>query len=337
MARPALLGQTDHRATERRSRRASSVGAKIMSSQTNVAAGVRTTAILAMLALMGAVAFWAGNMTIGRAYRDEFEPVALNFYRWVLGLAVLLPFIAHRLRANWEVVWRERRLIALLGLSGVFLFQTVNYIGLAATPAFNAFLVMATTPALLLVANALLSKTWPPALHLSGIFISMAGAAWLITRGDLSALIGLSFYWGDLWIFLAALLWTAYTLLLRGAPKDLDPWTALAGSIAISLPMMAPFAAESLWRAPLNVFEPAMAAIVVYVAIFASVLAFWLWGYGVAQIGPVRAGQFLNLMPIFGGVMAVAFLGEKLEAYHAVGAVLVFAGVVLVNRRATGQ
>jgi len=65
----------------------------------------------------------------------------------------------------------------------------------------------------------------------------------------------------------------------------------------------------------------------------ASLVAFLLWSYGVSTIGPERAGQFVQLMPVFGAALAVALLGETIVLPQVAGALCVFAGIALVQRR----
>jgi drug/metabolite transporter (DMT)-like permease len=102
-------------------------------------------------------------------------------------------------------------------------------------------------------------------------------------------------------------------------------------------------AAGTLWMLPLFGWEvslgsglpatPAAWAAIAFVAVFSSAIAHALWVRGVASIGPNRASVFIHLMPLFGAVLAVTFLGEEFAAYHAVGAALVLGGVVLTSRR----
>ena len=127
--------------------------------------------------------------------------------------------------------------------------------------------------------------------------------------------------------------WAAYSLLLRQRPADLPQNVALAASIAAALAMLIPLLIIS---SATNIAElasvPTLAGIG-YVAIFASVIAFLFWSYGVSQLGPSRAGQFINLMPIFGAALAFTLLGETPVPSQIIGAALVLAGIVLVERR----
>jgi drug/metabolite transporter (DMT)-like permease len=70
-----------------------------------------------------------------------------------------------------------------------------------------------------------------------------------------------------------------------------------------------------------------------FIAVFSSALAHSLWVRGVATIGPNRAGVFIHLIPVFGAVLAITFLGEEPAAYHAAGAALALCGIVLTSRK----
>jgi len=74
-------------------------------------------------------------------------------------------------------------------------------------------------------------------------------------------------------------------------------------------------------------------AAVAFIAVFSSAIAHALWVWGVATIGPNRAGVFIHLMPLFGAVLAVAFLGEVVVPFHVAGAALVLSGVFLAGRQ----
>jgi len=101
--------------------------------------------------------------------------------------------------------------------------------------------------------------------------------------------------------------------------------------MVVGAAMMLPVAILTLPTAHL-VASPGVLGALAYIVIFPSVLAFWLWGYGVARLGPERAGQFVHLMPVFGPALAMAILGERVAAAQMIGAVVIFAGIALVLR-----
>jgi drug/metabolite transporter (DMT)-like permease len=54
---------------------------------------------------------------------------------------------------------------------------------------------------------------------------------------------------------------------------------------------------------------------------------------GVELIGPARAGLFVNLVPVFGALLAVVLVGEPFAVYHAAGLALVLGGIWLAERK----
>lgn len=290
--------------------------------------------LMAYAALAGATLLWTGNFTVGRAISGEIAPLSLNFLRWALAILLFTPVGLPLLVAHWDNIKRDALWVIGLGASGVAAFQTLVYYGVAATPVLNAVLIIAATPAIILFVNAFLARSTPRAVQLIGASFSLAGAITLIVRGDLDRLMSMALGPADVIMLAAAATWAGYTLLLRNHPKDTPPAAALYASMIAGLALLTPFAAPELISAPPALDRWDVLGAVAYVAIFASLAAFALWTYGVRRIGPVRAGLFLNLMPLWAAVLGLTLLGEHLEPYHGPGAALVLLGVLLVNRPA---
>jgi drug/metabolite transporter (DMT)-like permease len=286
------------------------------------------------LALVLAALFWSGNFVAGRALRGHVDPVTLNFLRWLIALALIAPFVWRNTVSNLPILRREWRLILALGATGIASFHTLVYLALESTTATSALLMLSLAPIATLLASAAFAMEHPTNRQVGGALISIVGAGVLITRGDPAAILLQGFNVGDLWMLLAVVIWTAYSLLLRRRPADLPSPVALAGSIAVALAIMAPV---MLLGAPIPVAAlgslPVLLSIA-YIAIFASAIAFLLWTYGVSRLGPTRAGQFVNLMPIFGAGLAYSLLGEVPTLGQVVGAALVLSGIAFVERTA---
>lgn len=285
----------------------------------------------AAFALTCAALLWSGNFIAGRALRGEIDPLTLNLMRWALCLLVFLPWVGAKLWRHRRVVIREWRLLTGLGATGIAGFHTLAYLALTDTTAINALLMLSLAPATILIGAALIGASVPSRLQWAGTLVSLAGAAVLVLRGDLAALNDLAFGRGDLWMLCAVLLWAVYSLLLRRRPADLPADVTLAASIVPALVLL--LGAVALHGATLPPPTPRVVGSIVYIAIFASLIAFLLWSYGVDVIGPERAGQFIHLMPLFGAALATVLLGEAIAPAQVAGGVLVFAGIALVQRR----
>lgn len=299
--------------------------------------GLLPAGLLAAGALALATLLWAGNFIAGRALRDDIDPLTLNTLRWVICLLVFLPLVGRRLLEHRQVMRREWRFLTALGVTGIAAFQTMVYSALSHTTAVNALLMLSLTPGTILLGTAILGTSRPTALQWLGSAISLVGALVLITRLDPTVITGLSFNPGDLWMLGAILAWAIYSVLLQRRPADLPQDVTLASSIAIALVLLVP-AALVVGPAAFGTggpIEPSFRVIgsLLYIAVFASLVAYLLWSYGVTVLGPERAGQFVHLMPVFGTVLAILLLGEAILLAQVAGAICIFAGIVLVNRK----
>lgn len=286
--------------------------------------------------LSAAALFWSGNFIVGRALRDEISPVSLNFWRWMIALAILLPFTLGSLWVHRQVILREWKLIAAIGLTGIAAFHTCVYLALATTTAINALLWLAMTPLLIVLGSWLVFQDRITLQQLLGIGVSLVGAIVLIAQGSMSLLMALRFNTGDLWMLLAVVLWAIYSLLLKRRPVELPQTALLSASTVAAILLMSPV---YLWGLPSEQqLLPSTQVVwgLLYVSLFASVLAFLLWNNGVSRIGPSRAGTFIYLMPVFGAGLSVAFLGEGVQLFQLAGGVLVFSGIALMNWKRSG-
>lgn len=283
------------------------------------------------LLLTLAVAFWAGNFVLGRAIRDVVPPVTLAFWRWALASLVVSPVALPRIRAAVPVLRAHAGVIVLLSFLGIAVFNTLVYLGLHGTTAVNAVLLQSLMPvAIVLLAMAIDGARLRP-VQAVGIALSLAGAVWVLVRGDLAVLIGLRLAPGDGLVLIAVLSYAAYSVLLRRRPA-LDPFVFLWVTFVLGMLMLAPAFAFEWLTGPQVRFGLAALGSFVYVGIFPSVVSFLFFNRGVELVGPERAGLFIHLMPVFGSVLSVLLLGEAVRPYHAVGIVAILAGIGLATR-----
>ncbi len=290
---------------------------------------LRRTLASPYLLLTGSSLFWAGNFVVGRAIRGEISPIALSFWRWVIALLILLPFSFSLLRQHRAQLLAEWNLVALLGATGVAGFQAFSYQGLTLTTAINGLLLVTLTPIFIAALSWLLFRDRLTARQALGIVVSLLGALVVIARGNAAAVAAIRFNPGDLWMIGAVVLWAIYSVLLKRRPVSLPLFPLSVAAVIAGLLVLLPFyVAEVAARVPIVLDSQNLLALL-YIGIFPSAVALNLWNKGVAAIGPNRAGMFLHLMPLFGAILAVLFLGERIALYHLVGALLVFAGIAL--------
>ncbi len=286
---------------------------------------------LPYLLLTLTVLFWSGNFVLGRGVRQLIPPVSLNFWRWTGALAVLLPFTLPRVVRQWRLVVRHWRLLALMSIPSVTIFNAFIYTALQSTTTTNTVLVNAMVPIFIGVSARLIFGVRMARRQVIGVLISLTGLVFLITRGEWAVLRHLDFSTGDLWTMGAGVSWAVYSVMLRRRPMQMDPLVFLTGLIAFGLLFLLPFYLWELSAAGGFSLSAASTASIAYVCIFPSVLAYIFWNRGVELVGANRAGIFFHLMPVFSIVMAAAFLGERLHLYHLFGMALIFTGIALTT------
>jgi len=285
----------------------------------------------AFLLLTLAVACWAGNFVAGRALRNDVPAVALTFWRWVLALSLLLPFTWSGIRAQWPVVRRSWKVLSLLGLFASVLQHVPVYLGLRETTATNGALLNATSPMFIVLLSVLVLRERLRPITVIGMVVSLAGVVVIICRGDLDVLRTLQLNRGDAWIIASAVAWGCYTITLRFRPPELSGLHLLTLICATSVLALAP-----LWALELalgHTFAPTLPVIggILYVGVFASVVAYIAWNRGVAIVGPARAAPFMYLMLVFTPLLSIVLLGEPVRGFHFAGGVLIISGIYLAT------
>lgn len=270
--------------------------------------------------------FWAGNAIVGRLVRDDIPPATLSLLRWAGALALLLPFAWRPLRRDAAALRTGWRSVVASGLLGVAAFNALYYLGLHDTTASNGLLLQALIPTLVLVCDRLIFGIRPGWSAVIGVGISTIGVAFIVFRGDPAVLVRFALGRGDAIILGAVVIWSLYTSLLRTRPP-VHPLSFLAASFAVGLVALVPLAVIELAGGATIRWTPTTLAVIGYVAVFPSLLAYMLFGAGVAVLGAGRAGQTINLMPLFGALLAALLLGEKLYGYHIVGMALILIGL----------
>lgn len=281
--------------------------------------------------------FWAGNSVVGRALHEAVPPVTLAFWRWLIALVILLPWIAGPLARNWRVVAASWKMMLLLSVLGVATYNPMNYAALHTTTATNSALINSACTVMIIAVNFVAFGVRASARQWTGVATSLAGVLVIVARGDLRVLVALELVRGDVLLFIAALCWAVYTAYLRLRPRALDGLTFLGATIVIGIAVLAPLYVLEAREAEPVTFSLGVIAGIAYAGIFPSVLAYLFWNRAVAEVGANRAGQFLHLIPVFGTLLAVIFLRESLQAFHFAGAALIFAGIYLATTRSAGS
>lgn len=274
---------------------------------------------------------WAGNVVVARGIVDTFPPVSLAFWRWSIATLILLPFAWKQAANDWKAALDHWKIVVLLAVTGISVFNTLLYMAVQTTTAINAALIQTVMPAVIIIFSRLIFNEKINLLKTMGVGLSMSGALMVIMRGQVSNAVQLAFVQGDLLMFLAIFFYALYSVFLKKRPA-MHPVSLLLYLMAAGSMGLLPF---YLWEGINNglagLTTPVIFSIL-YFALFPSLIAYFCWNRGVELIGANRAGLFINLIPVFASFMAIVWLQESLAWFHFMGLLLVVLGMVLFNR-----
>ncbi len=281
---------------------------------------------------------WAGNAIVGRLVRDAVPPMTLNLLRWSIALLILLPLGRALFRPGGALLTHWRR-YGLLGLLGIGLYNSFQYLALQSSTPINVTLVAAGMPVWMMLVGALFFDTPVTRRQVAGAVLSIGGVLLVLCRGEWALLLAMRLVPGDVYMILATIAWSFYSWLLTQTGKDLPAeranWAVfLLGQVIYGVLWSSAFAgAEWSLGAVSIAWSWLLLAALLYVAIGPAIIAFRCWGAGVQRAGPALGAFFTNLTPLFAAVFSSAFLGESPHAFHGAAFLLIVAGIVFSSRR----
>ena len=275
---------------------------------------------------------WAGNAIVGRLAAGHIPPVTLSFLRWSLAFLIILPFAWKHLVRDWAVIRSRLGLMILITVTGISAFNTLQYWSLEHTTALNTLLLQSAGPLVVAVWSLMLFGIRLTLAQAIGVLVSLTGVLVILLHGDITALTGIAFNKGDIIFIVALSIFGFYSVLMLKRPQihslSFAGFTFGCGAVCL-----VPLLIWELFTRPVMQLDTANLLTLFYVAVFPSTLAYLCFNRGVQLIGANRAAPFFHVVPVFGSVMAIVFLGERPQLFHVIGFALVLIGVFVASRK----
>lgn len=284
------------------------------------------------LKLILTAVFWGGTFVAGRIVAREMGPFSAAFLRFILASAFLLGFVVKTCGRIPPPDRKQIFPILILGLTGVFAYNVFFFSGLKTITASRASLIIASQPAFIALLSSYFFGERLNFLKIPGIILSIAGAMVVISHGHPLDMFKNSIGAGEFYILGCVASWVSYSLVGKVAMKSLSPLLAVTYSCVVGTAFLLPPALFEGMLQSIPRFSHMAWLAVFFLALFGTVLGF-IWYYeGIREIGPARAGIFINLVPVSSVVLAYLILGETVDFTLVLGAIMVISGVFLTNR-----
>ena len=213
----------------------------------------------------------------------------------------------------------------LFGLEFVLIFR-----GLLLTSASRAVVFLYTAPFFVALGSYRFLGERLRASQWGGLGLSFAGVALAI--GVPQANVDADVLLGDLMIVGGGALWAATTLIAKGtALRNAAPEKALGYQVALSVPILglaAWISGETITKVP----GPLALSLMVYQAVWVVGLTFLLWFALVQTYSASKLSAFTFITPLFGVVASYFIMHDTLTLAFGAAALLVIAGLYLVNK-----
>jgi len=290
---------------------------------------------LAYFLLTFTALFWSSNIVVGKYLNTDISPLTLAFWRWFVATLILVPLTFSYLRNDWQRIVKQWKLMVFLSLLGVSLFNTILYYSTQSTDATNIALIQTSMPLMVVVISFVLFSQKISIGTFIGLLFGIMGAMIVIFKGSFSLSFSTSNFTntvsiGDVSMLLAVFIYALYSVLLVKVQK-IHQYSLLLVTFMIGTLLLTPFFLWEQFSSGTFIPDTSSTLLILYLAIFPSILAYLFWNFGVAEIGSHTTGLFICFIPVFTPMIAAIFLNEILYFYHYLGILMIILSVGIVH------
>jgi drug/metabolite transporter (DMT)-like permease len=290
-----------------------------------------TPTIKAHLALFAVAIIYGANYTIAKEVLNNEYIQPWGFILMRAACACLLFWLFHMTVVKEKVERKDFALFALCGLTGVAVNQLFFFSGLKLSQPINAALIMTSTPIIVIVISSLLTNERITIWKAGGILIGAIGAVLLVVYGKPIQL-GKQNLWGDIFLFINAVSYSFYLVLVKRLMHQYSPFTVLKWVFTFGLCFIIPFGGPQLAGIQWMTFPPGIWLAIIYVLIFTTFFAYLFNAYAIKILSPTIAGIYIYMQPLMAAIIALWLGKDELTNIKVLAGGLIFLGVFMVTR-----
>ena len=254
-------------------------------------------------------------------------PYALNLCR---ASGSLLLFWTLWLFAKNKIAIRKQDMgrLALCGLFGITINQTLFIKGLTMTTAIHASLLTLCTPIMITILGFWILKEGISTLKIAGLLLGVIGSVWLIA-GRQSTGQPKNYLLGDIFIILNGISYAIYFILVKPLMKRYTSLQVMRWVFTFGFILMLPFGWMQFNEINWSGLTPAHTGVLLFVVFAGTFLAYVFNAYGIGVLGPGITSAYIYIQLVFAVAIAVLFFNERLTLQKIIAGTIILTGVYL--------
>jgi len=277
-----------------------------------------------------ATIFWAGAFIAGKYGVQEFSPLTLTFFRFLIASVIIFIIMVKYEKKDWHLKREDWKVILFLGLVGMIGYHILFFAALKYTTSTNASIIAATNPMITSVLADFFAGEGLSGKRIGAIFIALTGVILTITNWNLSVLSQLAFNKGDILMLCGVICWASYSVVSKRVMSKYSPLILSTYSFVVCTVLLVPFVIlEEIKTGFLSSTTWLGWSSVIYMAIFPTVIGYLIQQISFQAIGASRTNIFINLVPVFSIILATFILKEQPSGLKLISAGIIISGVYL--------
>ncbi|WP_397539035.1 DMT family transporter [Rummeliibacillus pycnus] len=277
--------------------------------------------------------FWAINFVVSKSLVEHASPITLTTLRYMIAVVCLVPLV-------W---WKEKKILPprsallplfLMGLTGVVLFNLLQFLALKQSTATNIGLISSLNMISIAVCSFIFLKEKINLLQFVSMIFSLFGVLLVLSKGQIHYLLSMNFNAGDLWMIAAVCVWGLFTICTKWAMTKTSVLISTLSSAIFGLIVLLPMSIPNFTVSNINT---SFLGAILYTGVISTVVCMILWNICVQKLGSTTSGVFLNFNPIFTAILACLFLGEQMTWIQGIGSAIVVTSCYLFSYFATKE
>jgi len=289
----------------------------------------KTRQMLPFFSLVLAMLLWASSFVALKLAFRGYHPMQVIFGRMLIASLCFIVFIPAFRRIEWRR--HDLKYLLIMAVCEPCLYFIFEAKALELTSASQAGMITAMLPLLVAILAWSILKETIRRQTLIGFTMAILGACWLSVASEITAEAPNPLL-GNFCEFLAMVCAAGYTIALKHLSDHYPPLFLTAFQAFLGCLFFFPFLLIPDIGFPRHLETTPLLA-VLYLGTFITFGAYACYNFGVSRIPASQAAGFVNLIPVFGVLLGMLVLGERLNAEQWLACGLVFCGVWISSRR----